>query len=150
MLFAILLILAVCAGSPGTPAAEKAGDAGDAAAIEAAVRDYIEGWFTSDEQRMKRALHPNLFKVTVRTTRDGEAEYLDVMEAEYLTLLSGRNHDWVKDKKGLLELKIIYQDERIAVVHAVSTGFYDVCGLVKLNGEWKILQVLWYKNERTE
>lgn len=147
MKFAILLILAVCAGAPGAPAADEAGDA---QAIEAAVRDYVEGWFTSDQKRMERALHPNLFKVTVRTTRDGEKEYLDVMEAEYLTLLSGRNQDWVKDKKGLVELKIVHQDDHFAIVHAVSTGFYDVCGLVKLNGEWKILQVLWAGNDRTE
>jgi hypothetical protein len=44
----------------------------------------------------------------------------------------------------------VFQDEQIAVVHAVSTGFYDVCGLVKLNGEWKLLQVLWGPNDLTE
>jgi hypothetical protein len=44
----------------------------------------------------------------------------------------------------------VYQDERIAVVHAVSDGFYDVCGLVKINGEWKILHVLWDKNRESE
>ncbi len=144
---AILVLFAVCAG---TPVVSTAADAADAAAIEATVRNYLEGWFTSDKERMAKALHPNLFKVNVRTTQDGAEEYLDVMEAEYLTLLSGRNQEWVKDKKGLLELKIIYQDDRIAVVHAVSTGFYDVCGLVKLNGEWKIIQVLWDGNDRTE
>jgi hypothetical protein len=144
---AIVVLIVVCAGLPAISAADEAADA---AAIEAAVRNYIEGWFTSDKVRMAKALHPNLFKVNVRTTRDGGEEYLDVMEAEYLTIITGRNQDWVKDKKGLLELKIIYQDDRIAVVHAVSTGFYDVCGLMKLNGEWKILQVLWDGNDRTE
>ncbi|MFH1844890.1 MAG: hypothetical protein ABIF77_16995 [bacterium] len=44
-------------------------------------------------------------------------------------------------------MRIIYQDEQIAVVYAVSDGFYDICNLVKLNGEWKILQVLWGRNE---
>jgi hypothetical protein len=139
-------VLALAAFS-GLAAADEAADA---KAIEATVRNYLEGWFTSDQARMEKALHPNLFKVSVRKTRDGEAEYLDAMEAEYLTLLTGRNQDWVKDKKGLLSLKIVFQDEQIAVVHAVSTGFYDVCGLVKLNGEWKLLQVLWGPNDLTE
>lgn len=142
-----ILAIAVLAGAESATAAEKIDDT---VAIEAAVRDYIEGWFTSDAERMKRALHPNLFKVTKRTTQDGEIEYLDVMEAENLVVLTERNQHWVADKKGLLELEIIHQDDTIAVVHAVSTGFYDVCGLMKLNGEWRVLQVLWSGNDRTE
>ena len=136
----ILLAMIVLLSAPSAFATDAADDA---EAIEATVKNYVEGWFSSDTERVARALHPNLFKVTVRTTRDGEKEYLDVMEAEFLATLAGGNQDWVRDKKGLLELEIVHQDERFAVVHVVSTGFYDICGLVKLNGEWKILQVLW-------
>jgi hypothetical protein len=143
----ICLATALCLAASSGFAADEAADA---KAIEAIVRNYLEGWFTSDQARMEKALHPDLFKVTVRKTKADEAETLDAMEADDLIMLTGRNQDWVKDKKGIHSLKIVYQDEHFAVVHAVSTGFYDVCGLVKLNGEWKILQVLWAGNDITE
>ena len=34
----------------------------DEQAIEATVRDYFEGWFDGDAERMERALHPQLAK----------------------------------------------------------------------------------------
>lgn len=118
----------------------------DTAAIEAAVRNYIEGWFTSDPARMRQSLHPNLLKATVRTMKDSGTEYLDIVETESLVTYAAHNQQWVAGKE-LKELRIVYQDERIAVVHAVSTDFYDVCGLIKVEGEWKILQVLWAQND---
>jgi len=114
----------------------------DAVAIEAAVRNYIEGWFTSDPARMRQSLHPNLLKATVRTMQESGTEYLDIIETESLVAYAAHNQQWVAGKE-LKELHIVYQDEHIAVVHAVSTDFYDVCGLIKVEGEWKILQVLW-------
>ena len=126
----------------GTPLGLAADEAEDTAAIETTVRNYLEGWFTSDQTRMEKALHPNLLKATVRNLTGTEAEYLDIMEAEALVAYTGHNQKWVEGK-GVEELQIIYQDDRFAVVHAVSTDFMDICGLVKLNGEWRILQVLW-------
>ena len=47
-------------------------------------------------------------------------------------------------------MEIVYRDVKIAVVHAVSDDFYDVCGLVEVNGEWKIVHVLWAMNAAEE
>ena len=119
----------------------------DTAQIKQTVRNYLEGWFGSDPARMTEALHPNLFKCRVQQIQGSEAEIVRVMTAEELIALTKINHAWVQDKKGLVEMEIVYQDGRLAVVHAVSDGFYDVAGLIKINGEWKILQVLWDRNE---
>ena len=141
-----LMVLVMLLGLFGAgAAAEEATDA-DSAAIKATVANYLEGWFSSDAGRMEKALHPNLAKYTVRKTRDGSAEYLGRMTAEELIVLASRNQDWVKGKK-THEMKIVYQDEQIAIVHAVSDGFYDLCNLAKINGEWKIVQVLWGPND---
>jgi hypothetical protein len=133
----VILCLTAAVGLGADSSAEA-----DARAIEATVRDYIEGWFASDPARMEKALHPNLLKATVRTLPQTDTEYLDIIEAEGLVAYAGHNQAYVQNKS-LETLKIVYQDDRIAVVHAVSTDFIDVCGLVKLNGEWTILQVLW-------
>ena len=142
---AVLLVLGLL--SPNVLAADVAPD--DAKAIKETVANYLGGWFSSDPERMRKALHPNLSKYTVKTIPDTKLEYLDGIDAESLIAFAAHNREWVKDKR-YHEMKIVYQDERIAVVHAVSDGFYDVCGLVKINGEWKILHVLWDKNQKSE
>ena len=114
--------------------------------IEEAALDYLEGYFSSDPGRMAKALHPNLFKCTIRKFPNSDHEILQTMTAEELISLCRINQEWVKDKAGVKSLKILYHDPRIAVVHAVSDGFYDVINLMKLNGEWKIIQVLWDRN----
>lgn len=119
----------------------------DTAQIEQTVRNYLEGWFSSDSDRMAEALHPNLFKCNVQQIQGTETEIIRTMTAEELIALTKINQAWVQGKKGLVEMEIVYQDERLAVVHAVSDGFYDVVGLIKINSEWKILQVLWDRNE---
>ena len=42
----------------------------DADAVEAAARDYIEGWYTGNAERMERSLHDDLVKRTP-VERDG-------------------------------------------------------------------------------
>jgi len=39
----------------------------DIAAIEACVRDYYEGWFAGDGERMARAVHPALANAATST-----------------------------------------------------------------------------------
>ena len=137
-----LCALALTCGAAVADDAIKA----DTAAIEAAVADYLEGWFTSDPARMANAFHPNLAKYNVKTLGKTETEYLGRMTAEELIAMAHHNTDWVKDKK-FHKMEILYQDEQLAVVHAVSDGFYDLCNLAKINGEWKIVQVLWDRND---
>jgi hypothetical protein len=139
---AVLLVIGLLSSSIW--AADVAPD--DAKAIKESVTNYLGGWFSSDPDRMRKALHPNLSKYTVKTIQGSQLEYLDGIDAESLIAFAAHNQEWVKGKR-YHEMKIVYQDERFAVVHAVSDGFYDVCGLVKLNAEWKILHVLWDVND---
>jgi hypothetical protein len=143
----MLTLLAILAflGS-GTAGADEAADA---KAIKETVANYLEGWFSSDPTRMEKALHPNLSKVTIRQIPESSTEFLDIMTAERLIAFTGNNAAWVKDKK-THTMDIVYQDDRIAIVHGVSDDFYDVCGLIKLNGEWKLVHVLWAMNPTEE
>jgi hypothetical protein len=139
VLFSVLLI--TC-GAVSAEDAEKP----DTAAIKAAVADYLEGWFSSDPARMERAFHPNLAKFNVRKVGKTDREYLASMTRDELVAMAHHNQEWVKDKK-FHDMKILHQDHRLAVVHAISDGFYDLCNLAKINGEWKIVQVLWDRND---
>lgn len=139
-----LIVLSILLLAGGAIAGEQT--AADGLAIESTVTNYLEGWFASDPSRMERALHPNLAKYNVQKAGKSDLEYLSGMTAEELVAMTHHNQDWVKDRK-FREMKILYQDEQLAVVHAVSDGFYDLCNLAKVNGEWKIVQVLWGRND---
>jgi hypothetical protein len=116
----------------------------DEAAIKETVLNYLEGFSTADTERMERALHPNLSKCVVAKARNGDEEYLNFMTAELLVLATKYNKNSLK----LKPMKILYQDKHYAQVHIANDQFYDLVGLVKLNGEWKIIHVLWAMNEK--
>jgi hypothetical protein len=121
----------------------------DTKAIEAAVMNYAEGWFQSDPTKLEKGLHTNLNKVIVQKVRGTDTEYLAAMSREQLMAVARHNQKWVEGKSSR-ELKIVYQDDRIAVAHLLSDGFYDICNLAKINGQWKIVQVLWAHNPAPE
>ncbi len=118
----------------------------DTEAIKATVSNYDAGWFNSDFERMEKALHPNLFKVTIKNLKDSDDQYLEVMTAEQLIIYTKHNHTWVEGQSAI-SMEILFQSAKIAVVHTVSEGYYDICNLAKLNGEWKIVQVIWARSE---
>ena len=72
----------------GVVAAEEETKATDTAAIEAAVANYLEGWFSSDPARMERAFHPNLAKYNVSTVGKTDSEYVATMSAEELVAMA--------------------------------------------------------------
>ena len=62
---ALLIPAALQAQTPApapAPIPPRAVTGADSAAIRAAALDYIEGWYTGDGARMRRALHPQLAK----------------------------------------------------------------------------------------
>jgi hypothetical protein len=62
---ALLLGLAAHPGSAQTAA--------DSAALRATARDYIDGWYSGDGERMERALHPRLAKRLVYVDPQGKS-----------------------------------------------------------------------------
>ena len=114
----------------------------DTAAIKSTVLGYLDGWFESDPVKMKSALHPNLAKFRVKTGKEGQSPFIDIMTAEELILVTHINQDWVKGK-GHQAPEILFQNAEVAVVFAQSDGFYDLVNLAKFGKEWKIVQVLW-------
>ena len=140
-----VVTLLVIVGSLGL-STWAADESADAKAIKESVANYLDGWFSTDAERMSKALHPNLSKCTIKKVPNTSTEYLDIMGKEALESFTKHNQAWVKDKK-THTMKIVFQDEQFAIVHAVSDDFYDICGLAKLNGEWKIIHVLWGMNK---
>lgn len=122
----------------------------DSMAIEKACRDYVEGWAEGDAGRVALGVSPELTKRTVGKDQDG-ASYTSDMSASMLVAATKRNRGGVnmRDlepyKPFSLEVNIYDITGEFALAKTVNTkyGFFDYCQLAKVNGEWKVINVLW-------
>lgn len=113
----------------------------DRAAIRAAALDYIEGWYGSDAARMERAVHPDLAKRRVRKGDHGESVLSSMTAAELIEhTRRPRPSDTPKQKN---DVKILDVDGDMASVKIVSAQYVDYVHLIRWNGAWKIINVLW-------
>ena len=114
----------------------------DTQAIRAAALDYIEGWYEGSVDRMTRAVHPELAKRIVRT--ENGASRIDQMGAS--ALIGGvRAGFGTKTPKAqqLKDVTILDRFENAASVKIVASDWIDYLHLAKVDGRWKIVNVLW-------
>lgn len=141
MRFAVCLWIVLALSSPSDLAAQTAVDS---AAIRAAVLDYIEGWFAGDPGRMERALHPELVKRIVVTDEVTGRDWIDGMGASKLVEGTRRKFGTqVPPDARRTDVTILDVSGRAASVKVDAGPWVDYMHLVKVNGTWKILNVLW-------
>jgi len=107
------------------------------AAIRAVALDYIQGWYEADPVRMEQALHPDLAK------RRLNGDTLQSVIAAALVDQTGKGGG--KERPGEKKCRITIQDfaGNIAAAKIISDQFIDYLHLGKVNGEWRIINVLW-------
>jgi putative lumazine-binding protein len=112
----------------------------DIEGIRAAVRDYYEGWYSADPERMRRCLHPRLVKRNV--DQDGAGAWtLDDMGAEDMVAATARR----ASRTPLPGHEIEVQDGhgRSASVRGSSVDYIDYLHLGKFDEQWLIVSALW-------
>ena len=136
-----LLPLALLAAATTTARAQTAADA---AAIRATVLDYAEGWYAGDGDRMARALHPELVKrILVSDTATGQS-FVQTMGAS--ALVNGTRHGYGKSTPADRQQKdvtVLDVFGNAAVAKAVMADWIDYLQLVRVDGRWLIVNVLW-------
>jgi hypothetical protein len=134
--------IAVLALAIAWPAGLVAQEAGDSAGITQAALDYIEGWYEGNADRMTRALHPDLVKRIVADR--GGSSHIQGMTAEQLIGYTagggGRN---TPEEKRRTEVRILDVFGNAASVRVDAAEWIDYLQIGKVDGEWKILNVLW-------
>jgi hypothetical protein len=142
-LLAAVLTLGLAIGGPSPVPAGSAPDPG----IEAAARDYLEGWFTGDAERMARALHPDLVKRAFLPDRETGEVRLDQISREALVDYTGRGggkRTGLEQARITVEVLDVFGD--IATVKTTCSQFVDYIHLSRVDGDWKIMNVLWALN----
>jgi hypothetical protein len=140
-LVACLSVLALAATLPSPLSAQTAADS---AGIRKAALDYLEGYYTGDAARMERALHPDLAKRIVRTNPANGRSALENMSAMTLVLITrAMAQNPAPPEARRAEVTILDVFGSSASVRVDAAQWVDYLHLGKLNGEWRIVNVLW-------
>jgi hypothetical protein len=111
-------------------------------AIREVALDYAEGWLTGDAERMARALHPEMRKRRVVTDLLSDAQSVQELTAEALV---SATRNGVGVGGGPLNFRVAILDRHgdMAVVRVVSSLYVDYLHMVRWQGRWVILSVVW-------
>ncbi len=140
----LLLLMALAASAvPSAPAPAAAGREQDQAAITQAALDYAEGFYEGAADRMTRAVSPMLTKRGL-VARPGVDPILIQMNSEMLIDLTRSGRGKLAPEKRNLAVKVLDVQGDIASAQVFTTGFNDYLHLVKRDGEWRLVSVLWH------
>ena len=112
--------------------------------IKKAALDYIEGWYEGNAERMERALHPKLVKRMVFTdAATGKATLKELTAAMMVSSTrAGFGKGTPKDQRQI-EVTILDVYKNTASVKITSAKYVDYLHIVKWDGQWVILNVVW-------
>lgn len=115
--------------------------AADEDAVRGAISGYIDSFYLNDASLFDKAVHPNLKKRDVLSM--GGTEYLNEMtwsELMAMTPIANRGQWDAGSKK---EIEVFDIEHGIASGKLTVGGWIDYFHLAELNGEWKIVNVMW-------
>ena len=137
----LMLTLGLAAG---TAPVARAQAAAESAAIRASALDYAEGWYAGDGERMGRSLHPELVKrILVSDTATGRS-FVQTMGAS--ALVNGTRHGYGKGTPADRQQKdvtVLDVFGNAAIAKVVMADWIDYLQLVRVEGRWLIVNVLW-------
>lgn len=124
--------------------AAQSGETADQAGIKKAAMDYMVGYYNGDANRMESSLHPDLAKrVVMPHPRSGKG-YVKHMSAMKLVQATRRQLEKPTSESERTAEVIIYEVYgNAATAKGTMHDWIDYMHLVKLNGQWKIINVLW-------
>lgn len=130
--------LAFTIETPGTSATEK-----DRELVKRAAQDYVEALYDAKPELIDRSVHPALEKLGT-SQRDGTYRTPGKMTFEQLReLAAGWNRDGRQGKDMKFEITVLDLLDVTASVKLEAKWGYDYMHLIKRNGTWKIVQIIW-------
>ncbi|MFS4492564.1 nuclear transport factor 2 family protein [Maribacter sp. 2308TA10-17] len=121
----------------------------DSLDIKQVALDYIESQHNLKPEQFERAAHPRMVKRTFWTNKKTKKEYLRETFTDAMVLLAetyNQNGDKFPEnpKKEVVILDIF---KKTASVKLIADDWIDYMHIVKLNGKWQIVNVLWQFND---
>ncbi|MEM9832612.1 MAG: nuclear transport factor 2 family protein [Bacteroidota bacterium] len=141
----ILLIFYLCLSALGVHGQTQK----DSLAIKQVALDYIESQHNVKPEQFERAAHPRMVKRTFWTDKTTGKEYLRETFTDAMILLA-ETYNQAGDqfpanpKKEVIILDIY---DKTASVKLIADDWIDYMHIVKLNGKWQLVNVLWQFND---
>ena len=130
--------------------AQDAGtDIDDNAAIRQAAMDYIDGYYSGDAARVERAIHPDLNKATPRDLPQTGRTVLNYTTWSALIEYTRAKAGILEDTARHISINILATENDVANVKVTSSQFTDYLQLAHIDGQWKIINVLFTSGLRT-
>ncbi len=115
----------------------------DSSAIVATALDYIDGFYTSDAERMERALHPELAKRIVGDPAGPESHLQNMTAEQLVQATASRGAAGIPEDARREDVSILDIYNNMASVRIDAGLWIDYLHVARWNGEWKIVNVLW-------
>lgn len=130
----------------------QAQTAQDTLDIKRVALAYIEAQHNPDPKLMEGALHPRLVKRSVFKNKTTKKDYVSEYFAENMVILA-ESYNIKGDKfpkNPRKEVRLLDISAKTASVKLIADTWIDYMHIVKVNGEWKIINVLWQYNDISE
>ena len=144
-----MMLAALLAATAILPAAaqEETWSTADKEGVIAAAMDYMDGALNVDTERVARGVHEELNKVMVRTLPQTGKQILVYNTRTTLVEAVRGIAARVANVDKTVSVTIFDIDHDLALARAVGALWYDYLQLAKIDGQWKIVNVLWARNE---
>lgn len=117
----------------------------DSMEIKQAALDYIESQHNLKPEQFERSAHPRMVKRTFWVNKKTQKEYLGETFTDAMILLA-ETYNQKGDKfpeNPMKEVIILDVFDKTASVKLIADDWIDYMHIVKLEGKWQIVNVLW-------
>jgi len=114
----------------------------DSAAILQTALNYIDGYYSGDAARMEKAIHPDLNKATPRDLPQTGRTTLAYTTYSGLMEFTRAKVGLLNDTARHVKVSILHIELDVANVKIASAKFIDYVQEVRIDGEWKIVNVI--------
>ena len=110
-------------------------------AISVAARDYMEAYYTGDAHLMQQTLHPDFHKPTLHNV-NGRIEMTEDSVQSMLHGVSVGSGKEIPVEERVKSIEVLDVYKNAASVKVTTGRWIDYMHLSKLNGEWRVLDVV--------
>ena len=115
----------------------------DHAQVAAVVRDYFEGWYTADPERVARALHPDMVKHYVEALPSGRQVVQTATRDLMVEMTRAGGGSNTPPERRNIVVGVVEVSGDIAIARASSSQYLEYLSVARCNGQWVIINILW-------
>lgn len=116
----------------------------DVEAVTHATQEYFESWYTADPERMRKCLHPDLAKRTLKHDQKMETWVLHHIDGRTMVELAGKGGgNSLPVEQRWLNITVLDVARSIASTKFTSHEYVEHVHLARFDRGWLIVNTLW-------